>query len=187
MSLLDASLRTAEPDLSGVNEAFLAERHARYEAEFGDAVDKAPEMYNEYVHWHVAEGRKLTGPYLTREEEKRAAAFARMHRFMETYEFFIMPVSQVLPFAVTQHYPTEIAGIRMENYMAWMKSAYYISATGHPAISVPATFSSTGLPIGVQIVGRHHEDLGVLQLAYAFEQATKTGARRPPVAARNTA
>ena len=46
--------------------------------------------------------------------------------------------------------------------MAWMKSAYYISATGHPAISVPATFSSTGLPIGVQIVGRHHEDLGML-------------------------
>ena len=184
---LGCVVETAEPDLSGVNEAFLAERHARYEAEFGDAVDKAPEMYNEYVHWHVAEGRKLTGPYLTREEEKRAAAFARMHKFMETYEFFIMPVSQVLPFPVTQHYPTEIAGIRMENYMAWMKSAYYISATGHPAISVPATFSSTGLPIGVQIVGRHHEDLGVLQLAYAFEQATKTGARRPPVAARNTA
>jgi amidase len=98
-----------------------------------------------------------------------------------------MPVSQVLPFPVTQHYPTEIAGIRMENYMAWMKSAYYISATGHPAISVPATFSSTGLPIGVQIVGRYHDDLSVLQLAYAFEQATKTGARRPPLAARSLA
>jgi amidase len=100
---------------------------------------------------------------------------------METYEFFVLPVNQVLPFPVTQHYPTEIAGVPMENYMAWMKSCYYISAIGHPAISVPAAFSATGLPIGIQIVGRYHDDLGVLQLAYAFEQATKIGARRPPL------
>ncbi|MBV8374446.1 MAG: amidase [Candidatus Eremiobacteraeota bacterium] len=171
----------AEPDFSGVNEAFLAERHAHYEAQFGDAMDKAPDMYNEYVHWHVEEGRKLTGPYLTREEQKRVAAFERMHNFMETYEFFILPVNQVLPFPVTEHYPTEIAGVTMENYMAWMKSSYYISAIEHPAISVPAAFSATGLPIGMQIVGRYHDDLGVLQLAYAFEQATKIGARRPPL------
>lgn len=184
---LGCIVEEAEPDLSGVNEAFLAERHARYEAEFGEAVAKAPDMYNSYVHWHVEEGRKLTGPYLTREEQKRAAAFGRMHTFMETYEFFIMPVSQVLPFPVTQHYPTEIAGVRMENYMAWMKSAYYISATGHPAISVPAAFSATNLPIGIQIVGRYHDDLGVLQLARAFEAATRIGARRPPLAEKSTA
>jgi amidase len=174
----------AEPDLSGVNEAFLADRHALYAAEFGDEVDKAPDMYNEYVHWHVEQGRKLTVPYLMAEQKKRAIVFERMHTFMETYQFFIMPVSQVLPFPVTQHYPTEIAGVPMENYMAWMKSAYYISALGNPAISVPAAFSTTELPIGIQIVGRYHDDLGVLQLARAFEQATKIGARRPAVAQR---
>ncbi len=184
---LGCIVEDAEPDLSGVNEAFLAERHARYEAEFGDAVAKAPDMYNPFVHWHVEEGRKLTGPYLTREEKKRADAFERMYRFMETYEFFILPVNQVLPFPVTQHYPTEIDGVTMENYMAWMKSCYYISATGHPAISVPAAFSATNLPIGIQLVGRYHDDLGVLQLAHAFERSTKIGARRPPFAERSPA
>jgi amidase len=63
-----------------------------------------------------------------------------------------------------------------------MKSAYYISAMGNPAISVPCAFSTEGLPIGMQIVGRHHDDFGVLQLGYAFEQATKVGDRRPGVA-----
>jgi amidase len=70
----------------------------------------------------------------------------------------------------------------MENYIAWMKSAYYISTAGNPAMSVPCAFSASGLPIGIQIVGRHHDDWGVLQLAYAFEQATNIGSRRPGVA-----
>jgi amidase len=70
----------------------------------------------------------------------------------------------------------------MENYLAWMKSACYISTLGNPALAVPAAFSRTGLPIGIQIVGRHHDDLGVLPLGRAFEQARRIGARRPAIA-----
>jgi amidase len=62
-----------------------------------------------------------------------------------------------------------------------MKSCYYITITGHPAISVPAGFTEDGLPVGIQIVGRSFADLAVLQLGYAFEQATQIGRRRPPV------
>jgi len=101
---------------------------------------------------------------------------------MSKDEFFVLPVNQVLPFDVNVHYPTEIAGVKMESYIAWMKSAYYISAMGNPAMSVPCAFSAGGLPIGIQIVGRHHEDWGVLQMGYAFEQATQMGKRRPAVA-----
>ncbi len=179
---LGCIVEQAEPDFTNVNEAFMAERHSYYEERFGDVVDKNPDMYNEYVHWHVEQGRKLTGPYLSRMEQKRVDFYQRVRIFMETYEFFTLPVNQVLPFDVTTHYPIEINGTKMESYMAWMKSAYYISALGNPAISVPAAFSASGLPIGIQIVGRHHDDIGVLQLAYAFEQATKIGKRRPAVA-----
>jgi len=86
---------------------------------------------------------------------------------MEKYEFFILPVNQVLPFDVKMHYPTEIAGVKMENYIAWMKSAYYISTAGNPAISVPCAFSSSGLPIGIQIGGRHNDDWACCRWAYA--------------------
>jgi amidase len=61
-----------------------------------------------------------------------------------------------------------------------MRSAYLVSATGCPALSVPAAFSSAGLPIGVQIVGPHHADFTVLQAGHVFEQATQVGLRHPP-------
>jgi amidase len=69
----------------------------------------------------------------------------------------------------------------MEHYAAWMKSAYWISTTLGPAISVPAGFTAEGLPVGIQIVGRHREDRSVLELARAFEQATRVGEKRPSV------
>jgi len=171
----------AEPDFSDANECFVGWRHWSVEAQFGDMLGANSSKLNEYVHWHVEEGRKLTGPYLARLDAKRTALYERMRAFMEKYEFFILPVNQVLPFDVKMHYPTEIAGVKMENYIAWMKSAYYISTAGNPAISVPCAFSSSGLPIGIQIGGRHNDDWGVLQMAYAFEQATNIGKRRPSV------
>ena len=70
----------------------------------------------------------------------------------------------------------------MDTYIAWMKSAYWITTTFCPAISVPAGFTPNGLPVGLQIVGRARADFSVLQLAHAFEQATLVGARRPAAA-----
>jgi amidase len=178
---LGCIVEDAEPDFSDANEAFLMWRHWSIELSFGDLLATQGDQLNEYVHWHVEEGRKLTGPQLSRIEAKRTALYQRVCDFKGQYEFFILPVNQVLPFDVNTRYPKEIAGVAMENYLAWMKSAYYISAAGNPAMSVPCAFSSTGLPIGMQIVGRHHDDWGVLQLGYAFEQATHVGQRRPAV------
>jgi amidase len=177
---LGCTVLDAEPDFRDANECFVAWRHWSTELAFGDQLAAHGDQLNEYIHWHVEEGRKLTGPYLSRIEAKRTALYQRLCGFKGEYDFFILPVNQVLPFDVNQHYPTEIAGVKMENYIAWMKSAYYISAAGNPAASVPCAFSASGLPIGIQIVGRHHDDWGVLQLAYAFEQATNIGKRRPP-------
>ncbi len=179
---LGCTVMDAEPDFSDANECFLAWRHWSVELSFGDLLATHGDQLNEYIHWHVEEGRKLSGPYLSRVEAKRTALYQRLCGFKGEYDFFILPVNQVLPFDVDTHYPTEIAGVKMENYIAWMKSAYYISAAGNPAMSVPCGFSASGLPIGIQIVGRHHDEWGVLQLAYAFEQATNVGRSRPAVA-----
>ena len=108
----------------------------------------------------------------------RPSCFQRLRVFMDSYPFLLLPVVQVPPFDVTEPWVREIEGVVMPSYIDWMKSCYYVSVTGHPAISVPAGFTPEGLPVGLQIVGRHQDDLGVLQLAYAFEQAT--GPRRWP-------
>jgi amidase len=178
---LGCIVEEAEPDFRDANECFNAWRHWSVELGFGDILAAHGDQLNEYIHWHVQEGRKLTGPYLARVEAKRTALYQRVRTFMNEYEYFILPVNQVLPFDVNVHYPTEIAGVKMETYIDWMRSAYYISAVGNPAVAVPCAFSAGGLPIGLQIVGRHHDDWGALQLAYAFEQATNIGKRRPVV------
>jgi amidase len=92
----------------------------------------------------------------------------------------LLPVSQVLPFDVDLEYPAEINEVPMADYLDWMQSAYLVSVTGCPALSVPAAFSSGGLPIGVQLVGPHHADFAVLQAGHAFEKATQLARRRPP-------
>jgi amidase len=97
---------------------------------------------------------------------------------MEKYEFFVLPVTQVPPFDVNQQYVTEIDGTKMANYTDWMRSCYYVSVIGHPAISVPGGLTPEGLPVGIQIVGRHQDDWGVLQMAAAYEQAV--GLPNPP-------
>jgi hypothetical protein len=105
-------------------------------------------------------------------------------RFLERYDFLLCPVNQLPPYPVAQECPREIAGVRMENYLDWMKSCYYITITSHPAISVPAGFTGdpVPLPVGLQIVGRYRDDFGVLQLAHAFEQQTRTWLQRPSIA-----
>jgi amidase len=102
-----------------------------------------------------------------------------MRVFQDTYPFTLCAVNQLPPFEASQHWPAEIDGTPMEHYIAWMKSAYWITTTFRPAISVPAGFTAEQLPVGIQIVGRHRDDLGVLQLANAFEQVAGVAGRRP--------
>ena len=131
---------------------------------------------------NAEKGLALTGTEVARAEALRIEAFLRMTAFMERYEFLALPVNQVTPFSIDTPYPQEIAGVRMETYIDWMKSCYFITVTGHPAISVPCGFTAEGLPVGVQIAGRYRDELGVLQLAHAFESATGHWKRRPPAA-----
>ena len=104
-----------------------------------------------------------------------------MRIFQEKYEFFILPTTQVPPFDLSQEFVTEIEGVRMGTYIEWMKACYFISILENPSISMPCGFTPEGLPVGLQIVGRHREDLAVLQMGHAFEQATKTLRKRPAI------
>ena len=177
---LGCIIEDTEPDFTGADEIFKTWRAWRFELAYGTLLRDYRDQLKESVIWNIEEGKKLAGPDLGLAEVKRTELYHRVRQFMETYEFLILPVNQVPPFDLKQRYVTEINGVKMGTYIDWMKSCYYISVTGHPAISVPCGFTPEGLPVGVQIVGRHQDDFGVLQLAYAFEQATGFWKRRPP-------
>ena len=178
---LGCIVEDAEPDFSGADDAFKTGRAWSFATGLGETLTQHRSQMKDTVIWNIEQGLKLTGPDLGRAEVSRTALWHRVRGFMERYEFMVMPVSQVPPFDVTQPYPTEINGVPMTTYIDWMKSCYFISAVGNPAISVPCGFTAAGLPVGLQIIGRHQDDWGVLQMGHAFEQATGLGKRRPPV------
>jgi amidase len=179
---LGCEVEEACPDLSGADEVFLVQRAWQMELAYGSLLDEHRHRMAADVVWNIEEGRRLTGPGLGRAQVLQAALYHRVREFFETYDLLLLPVSQVAPFDIRLPYPASVDGTRMGTYLDWMRSAYLISVTGCPALSVPAGFTPQGLPVGLQVVGPHRQDRAVLRAGYAFEQATRTFERRPPVA-----
>jgi amidase len=168
---LDCIVEEAEPDWEGVDQAFRTLRFWTTELRLGEAAREFPELVKDTLRWELEQARGISATAVGLALIKQTEIVERMRRFMEGYEFFVLPVSQVPPFDITLHYPLQIEETSMETYIDWMKSCYYISITATPAISVPCGFTAAGLPVGIQIVGRHRDDFGLLQMAHAFEDA----------------
>ncbi len=169
----------ATPDLRDADEIFSVLRAWNFELAFGQLLKTKRALMKDTVVWNIEEGARLTGPQVGAAEFKRTQLFHRMREFMQDYDFLVTPVAQVLPFDVSVPYVTRINDTELQTYIDWMRSCYYITVTGAPALSVPCGFSNGGLPVGLQIVGRYQDDFGVLQIAHAFEQATGFWKQRP--------
>jgi amidase len=178
---LGCVLEQSEPDFTGADEAFRILRSWSFHAQYGPLLEKNRPLMKDTVIEEIERGARLTGPQISRAEALRTALYQRMRIFFEKHDFFVLPVSQVPPFDVTKPYVTEIEGVEMQTYIDWMKTCFYISITGHPAISIPAGFTPEGLPIGLQIVGKHRGEWELLQLAHAFEQVNRSGRTAPTV------
>ncbi|MBO3745407.1 amidase [Streptosporangiaceae bacterium NEAU-GS5] len=173
---LGAKVEHADVDLSDAEDAFRIYRAWTYAAQFGDLPGVGPN-----VAWNVEQGRAVTGADLARAERLRTALYHRMNAFWDDYDFLVAPVSQVPPFPVEHPYVTEIDGEPMPDYLAWMRSCYWVSVLHAPALSVPCGFTSDGLPVGLQIIGRPWAEADVLRAGHAFETATNHGSVRPPL------
>src|SRR5215217_1774547 len=171
----------AEPDFAGVAEAFPTLRFAANYTQYAPLVRQRPEWVKDTIAFEVQQGERLTAADVGRALARQAQMHEQSRAFFDRYDYFVLPVTQVAPFDVTVPFPTDIAGTPMGTYIDWMRSCWYITFMANPAISVPAGFTSNGLPVGLQIVGRHRGDWSVLQLAHAFEQATRHSTRRAPV------
>ena len=176
---LGCIVEDATPDLRDADEIFGVMRAWNMELSFGQLLKTKRDQMKDTVIWNIEQGSRLTGPQIGAAEVKCTQLFHRMREFMEKYDFLVAPVAQVLPFDVNVPYPTEINGVKLDTYIDWMRSCSRITVTGAPALSVPCGFSRKGLPVGLQIVGRHQDDFGLLQIAHAFEQATGLWKQQP--------
>ena len=107
--------------------------------------------------------------------------YTRMREFLTGYDVLAGPVTAVPAFDVETEYPTEVAGVPMGSYLEWFRTCSRITVTAHPSVAVPAGFTGAGLPIGIQLVGRHRGELALLRLAHAINGATGLPDRTPPL------
>ncbi len=179
---LGCIVEEAEPDWTGGLAAYDTLRAWGYASSQAENIRLHRDLVKDTIQWEAERGSKLTAADIAHAHTLRSKAWDNMRIFQEKYEYFITPTSQLPPFDVTQPYPTEVAGVKMSTYIEWMKSCMMISALENPSISMPCGFTEDGLPIGLQIVGRHRDEWSVLQMAHAFEQATPGMRRRPAIA-----
>ena len=174
----------ASPDLSRAMEVFQVQRAAGLSSLGRRLDDEVPDWRShakDTAVWNIEQGLALTGEAIMRSEMLRTEIYAEAVQFFETYDALILPAAQVAPFEIETEWINEINGVELPTYLDWMTVCCAISVTGLPAISVPGGFTSAGLPVGLQIVGRPRGDLELLQIAHAFEQVTQHHLRRPPI------
>ena len=178
---LGCLVEDACPDFSDADRIFLTLRRWRSASVYGPLLEDHRDRMKQEAIDEVEAGQRLSAGDVADAMMRHGRLLERFRQFQEQYEFMISVVSQVPPFDASLDWPKAIGQVAMEGYVAWMKSAYWITVTFRPAASVPAGFTADGLPVGIQIVGRYRDDLGVLQLSHAFEQATGFGVRRPSI------
>ncbi len=179
---LGCTVEQVEPDFSPAETSFRILREWESAARYRGLFQQHPEAFKDTLTDEIQAGLKVSGQDLARAEAARILLWRRFQAFLVKYEYFVLPTTQLPPFDINTAYPKELGGVQFASYIDWMKSCWYISATGNPAASVPAGFTAEGLPVGLQIVGRAKQDFSVLQMAHAFEEATGFGKKRPGIA-----
>ncbi len=129
----------------------------------------------------IEEGGALTGTVLAQQAILRNAYYIGMQRFMEPYDLLLTPTLARTAFPAGAQRPGDKADDSMTNLGDWTPFCEPFNLTGQPAATVPCGFDDTGLPIGLQIVGRWHGDAPVLRAAAAFEAVAPWAHYRPPL------
>jgi len=145
---------------------------------YRNAVERA--LLKPEAVFEVETGLALTAFDITAASTARTTWSMAVNRLFDRFDYLVLPSSQIFPFPVDQRWPQMVAGHSMRTYHEWMMSALLVTLAGNPALAVPAGFGAAGLPIGLQIIGRNRGEVACLQMASAYEAATRWTEKRPP-------
>jgi len=132
--------------------------------------------------WEIENGQKLTAGQIYQASSERSNWYQALNNLFENFDYLVLPSAQVFPFDVELHWPQDIEGQKMDTYHRWMEVVIPATLAGLPVLSVPAGFDAdSGLPMGLQIIGKAQADLSVLQVGHGYAQASGYHLRRSEV------
>jgi aspartyl-tRNA(Asn)/glutamyl-tRNA(Gln) amidotransferase subunit A len=147
---------------------------------WGERVPSDGEQMDRSLRAFLKFGATVTAAQYLRAQRRRHELWTEVQRFLARFDLLITPTVAVPPFEVGKPGLNEING-QPCSPLGWMPFCFPFNLTGQPAATVPVGFTSAGLPVGLQIVGRRHADHTVLAASAAFEAAQPWADRRPPV------
>ncbi len=178
---LGADIRDLEPNLDLAEECFRPLRAWEMAQKNGDLYRQDPDQLSANVRVNTEWGLDLTATDVHAAFTARTTLYRQFLGLFDDIDILALPTVQLPPFPVEWHYPHVVAGEEQADYLGWMRSCWYISATGFPCISMPCGFTPEGLPLGIQFVGRPLDEAGLLRFALAFEHANPAWQRHPDV------
>ena len=176
---LGGIVEEACPDFSGAYDCFQTLRAAFFAGRAAPLLAAHRDKLKADVIWNIEKGLALTADEIGRAERERTALYHRVAAFMRDYDLLACPVMQARPYPVEQTYVSEIAGRKMASYIDWIAITFSITLTGLPALSLPCGFTEDGLPVGLQLVGRHRGEAALLAAAARLESILGLSARLP--------
>jgi amidase len=169
---MGARVEAAAPDLRDAPFIFQTLRAKQFAAEMAELLQTARNKLKPEVIWNIEKGLALSAAEINRAEIGRGRLFQRISAFFRNYDLLICPAAIVPPFEVERRYVEEVDGVRFDNYVDWIGITYALTLTACPIAAVPAGFTKSGLPVGVQIVAPPRRDDLALGAAHLLEQDT---------------
>ena len=177
---LGADVEDIEFEAGRIDECWEIVEMLNFHASCGADVARHRDRLRPDLVRNVDQGGALTAEAINWAFTERTNIFRRTARLLERFDLLAAPATPVFAPPADCDWVGEIDGVAFDRYFLWQRCACRITMTAHPALSVPAGFSVTGLPIGLQLVGRYWDEEGLLRYAAALEEATGFARRRPP-------
>lgn len=167
------------PDFSGVLGAFQTLRAVLFATLMEPILNAHRERIAPEIVGNIERGLNITPAEIFDAERVRSQLYQRMVAFFRDHDFLICPAASVAPFPVEQRYVEEIDGHVCETYIDWFSITFALTMTACPVLSLPCGFTTQGLPVGIQIVGKPRGEAALLRAANHLEPIFGIAAQLP--------
>ena len=147
--------------------------------EVGHQLDAWAEKMDPEVVAYIRLGQSMGVNEVRAGLDARTSVYFEVERVFRDHDFLVTPTVSVAAFEIGLTSPSAIDGVKTTSFRDWLPYTYPFNLSGHPAVTIPAGFTSKGLPVGIQIVGPRFADRAVLALARAMELERPWAATHP--------
>jgi amidase len=165
-----AIVEESTPDFSGALDTFQTLRASAFVVNRAPLLEKHRDKMKPEMIWNIEKGMAQSSGDLSIALRERGALYQRVAAWFEDYDVLACPAAIVPPFDVDMRYVERVGAYEFANYVDWLYITFAITLTGCPAISVPIGFTASGLPVGLQLVGRPRSEAELLSFAARLEE-----------------